>query len=125
MQKPGALAGATPLGQWRAQGRWPACYDEGSAAGRAAAPSIMSLITLLLLLAIAATICFIFHVLRRDAMPLWVAVALLTRAVLSGLSHRVEVTANQVEERGLHVAPTAARWKWRGPRYGGISSAFQ
>jgi transposase len=27
-QKPGALAGATPLAQWRAQGRWPACYDE-------------------------------------------------------------------------------------------------
>lgn len=25
--KPGALAGATPLAQWRAQGRWPACYD--------------------------------------------------------------------------------------------------
>jgi transposase len=28
VQKPGALAGATPLAQWRAQGRWPACYDE-------------------------------------------------------------------------------------------------
>jgi transposase len=27
-QKPGALAGATPLAQWRAQGRWPTCYDE-------------------------------------------------------------------------------------------------
>jgi hypothetical protein len=27
-QKPGALAGATPLAQWRAQGRWPACSDE-------------------------------------------------------------------------------------------------
>ena len=26
--KPGALAGATPLAQWRAQGRWPASYDE-------------------------------------------------------------------------------------------------
>jgi transposase len=26
-QKPGALAGATPLAQWRAQGRWPASYD--------------------------------------------------------------------------------------------------
>jgi transposase len=26
--KPGALAGATPLQQWRAQGRWPACYDD-------------------------------------------------------------------------------------------------
>ena len=28
VHKPGALAGATPLQQWRAQGRWPACYDE-------------------------------------------------------------------------------------------------
>ncbi len=28
VHKPGALAGATPLAQWRAQGRWPACYDE-------------------------------------------------------------------------------------------------
>lgn len=27
VQKPGALAGATPLAQWRAQGRWPASYD--------------------------------------------------------------------------------------------------
>ena len=27
-KKPGALAGATPLAQWRAQGRWPATYDE-------------------------------------------------------------------------------------------------
>lgn len=27
-KKPGALAGATPLAQWRAQGRWPASYDE-------------------------------------------------------------------------------------------------
>jgi transposase len=26
-RKPGALAGATPLAQWRAQGRWPASYD--------------------------------------------------------------------------------------------------
>jgi transposase len=26
-EKPGALAGATPLAQWRAQGRWPASYD--------------------------------------------------------------------------------------------------
>jgi hypothetical protein len=26
--KPGALAGATPLAQWRAQGRWPASYDQ-------------------------------------------------------------------------------------------------
>ena len=27
-RKPGALAGATPLAQWRTQGRWPACYDD-------------------------------------------------------------------------------------------------
>lgn len=27
-KKPGALAGSTPLEQWRAQGRWPACYDQ-------------------------------------------------------------------------------------------------
>ena len=27
-QKPGALAGSKPLAQWRAAGRWPACYDE-------------------------------------------------------------------------------------------------
>ena len=27
-RKPGALAGATPLAQWRAQGRWPASYDQ-------------------------------------------------------------------------------------------------
>ena len=26
--KPGALAGSKPLEQWRASGRWPACYDE-------------------------------------------------------------------------------------------------
>lgn len=26
-RKPGALAGATPLAQWRAQGRWPTSYD--------------------------------------------------------------------------------------------------
>lgn len=26
-RKPGALAGSTPLEQWRAQGRWPASYD--------------------------------------------------------------------------------------------------
>jgi hypothetical protein len=26
--KPGAFAGSTPLAQWRAAGRWPACYDE-------------------------------------------------------------------------------------------------
>jgi hypothetical protein len=25
--KPGALAGSKPLAQWRAAGRWPACYD--------------------------------------------------------------------------------------------------
>ncbi len=27
MKKPGALAGSTPLEQWRAQGRWPGSYD--------------------------------------------------------------------------------------------------
>jgi hypothetical protein len=37
----------------------------------------MSLITLLLLLAIAASICLVLHVVRREAIPLWVAVALL------------------------------------------------
>ncbi len=26
-RKPGALAGSTPLAQWRQRGRWPACYD--------------------------------------------------------------------------------------------------
>jgi hypothetical protein len=26
-KKPGALAGSTPLEQWRAQGRWPVSYD--------------------------------------------------------------------------------------------------
>lgn len=26
-RKPGALANSTPLAQWRAQGRWPACFD--------------------------------------------------------------------------------------------------
>jgi transposase len=26
-RKPGALAGSTPLAQWRRAGRWPACYD--------------------------------------------------------------------------------------------------
>ena len=27
-RKPGAFAGSKPLEQWRAAGRWPACYDE-------------------------------------------------------------------------------------------------
>lgn len=27
-RKPGAMAGSTPLAQWRAAGRWPACLDE-------------------------------------------------------------------------------------------------
>ena len=27
-RKPGALAGSKPLSQWRAQGRWPACFDQ-------------------------------------------------------------------------------------------------
>ena len=26
--KPGALAGSTPLAQWRQAGRWPACFDQ-------------------------------------------------------------------------------------------------
>ena len=30
-RKPGALAGSTPLAQWRAKGRWPASYCVGSA----------------------------------------------------------------------------------------------
>lgn len=33
-RKPGALAGSTPLEQWRAQGRWPASYDRLWAACR-------------------------------------------------------------------------------------------
>jgi hypothetical protein len=28
IRKPGALAGSTPLEQWRAQGRWPPSYDQ-------------------------------------------------------------------------------------------------
>jgi transposase len=28
LKKPGALAGSTPLAQWRAQGRWPESYDQ-------------------------------------------------------------------------------------------------
>ena len=27
-KKPGALAGSTPLAQWRQAGRWPACFDQ-------------------------------------------------------------------------------------------------
>ena len=27
-KKPGALSGATALAQWRAQRRWPACFDQ-------------------------------------------------------------------------------------------------
>ena len=37
----------------------------------------MSLITILMFLAIAASICVVVHVLKRDKVPLWVAVALL------------------------------------------------
>jgi hypothetical protein len=37
----------------------------------------MSLITILMFLAIAASVCLVLHVLRRDKAPLWVAVALL------------------------------------------------
>ena len=52
VQKPGALAGATPLAQWRAQGRWPACYDvlwtqlqarQGQAAGTRAMLTVLQL----------------------------------------------------------------------------------
>ena len=28
VRKPGALAGSTPLAQWREKGRWPTSYDE-------------------------------------------------------------------------------------------------
>jgi transposase len=50
--KPGALAGATPLQQWRAQGRWPASYDrlwsllqqrQGPQAGTRAMISVLQL----------------------------------------------------------------------------------
>jgi hypothetical protein len=37
----------------------------------------MSMITILMLLAVAASVCLVVHVLRRDKVPLWVAVALL------------------------------------------------
>ncbi len=37
----------------------------------------MSIITILMFLAIAASVCLVVHVLRRDKVPLWVAVALL------------------------------------------------
>jgi hypothetical protein len=37
----------------------------------------MSLITILMLLAIAASVCVVVHVVKRDTVPLWVAVALL------------------------------------------------
>ena len=37
----------------------------------------MSLITILMLLAIAASVCLVVHVLQRDRLPLWVVVALL------------------------------------------------
>lgn len=51
-KKPGALAGSTALEQWRAQGRWPACYDrywdglkqrEGKQAGTRAMIEILQL----------------------------------------------------------------------------------
>ena len=37
----------------------------------------MSIITILMFLAIAASACLVLHVLKRDTVPLWVAVALL------------------------------------------------
>jgi hypothetical protein len=37
----------------------------------------MSLITILMFLAIAASGCLVIHVLQRDKVPLWIAVALL------------------------------------------------
>jgi hypothetical protein len=37
----------------------------------------MSLITILMFLAIAASGCLVVHVLKRDTVPLWIAVALL------------------------------------------------
>ena len=37
----------------------------------------MSIITILMVLAIAASVCLVVHVLKRDKVPLWVAVALL------------------------------------------------
>ncbi len=37
----------------------------------------MSLITVLMFLAIAASVCLVIHVLTRDKVPLWIAVALL------------------------------------------------
>ena len=37
----------------------------------------MSIITILMFLAIAASVCLVIHVVKRDKVPLWVAVALL------------------------------------------------
>jgi hypothetical protein len=37
----------------------------------------MSLITILMFLAIAVAVCLVVHLLTRDKVPLWVAVALL------------------------------------------------
>ena len=37
----------------------------------------MSLITVLMVLAIAASVCLVVHVFTRNKVPLWVAVALL------------------------------------------------
>ncbi len=37
----------------------------------------MSLITILMFLAIAASVCLVVHVLQPEKVPLWVAVALL------------------------------------------------
>ena len=37
----------------------------------------MSIITILMFLAIAASVCLVVHLVKRDKVPLWVAVALL------------------------------------------------
>jgi hypothetical protein len=51
-KKPGALAGSTPLKQWRAQGRWPASFDrfwEGLRQRRGKYPGTRAMIEMLLL----------------------------------------------------------------------------
>jgi len=51
-KKPGALAGSTPLEQWRAQGRWPGSFDrfwEGLKQRRGKQPGTRAMIDVLLL----------------------------------------------------------------------------
>jgi hypothetical protein len=51
-KKPGALAGSTPLEQWRAQGRWPASFDrfwEALQQRRGKQPGTRAMIEVLLL----------------------------------------------------------------------------